>query len=224
MIALLPGPAFGQLGKIFDQILKPKGPSDNRVVEGLKEALRIGTENAVKETGRVDGFFANTLIKILMPEKLRALEKTMRVIGMGKQVDAFILSMNRAAETAAPLAKDIFVGAVKEMTFDDARKILTGGETAATSFFQTKTTDRLAAAFRPVIQKSMADNQVGRNFQNVLNATKKIPFAKTDSIDIESYVLGKSLAGLFYVIGQEERKIRKDPAARVTSILKEVFT
>jgi len=223
-VTLAPVPAAAQLGKIFDQIFKPKGPSDNRIVEGLKEALRIGTENAIRETGRVDGFFANALIRILMPEKLRALEKTMRVLGLGKQVEAFILSMNRAAETAAPLAREAFMGALRGMTFEDARQLLTGGETAATTFFQTKTTAQLSEAFRPVIRQKMAENQVGRHFQNLLNATKKIPFAKTEAIDVEKHVLDKALEGLFYVIGQEERKIRKDPAARVTALLKEIFT
>jgi hypothetical protein len=159
-----------------------------------------------------------------MPEKLRGLEKGMRLIGMGKQVDGFVLSMNRAAESAAPLARDIFFDAIKQMSFDDARKLLTGGsDTAATDFFKTKTTVKLTDAFRPVVAKTMAENEVGRNFQNVLNAARRLPMVKTEAVDIESYVVGKSLDGLFLLIGNEERKIRKDPAARVSSILKEVF-
>ena len=224
-ILLLPvaaSPACAQLGKIFEKMIKPKG-SDNRIIDGLKEALRIGTANAINLTGRTDGYFANTLIRILMPEKLRALEKGMRVMGMGKQVDAFILAMNRSAEAAAPLARDIFVGAIREMTFDDARRLLTGGDTAATRYFQTTTTEGLTAAFRPVVAKTMAENQVGRHFQNVLGAARKLPLIKTESLDIESHVVAKSLDGLFLMIGNEERKIRKDPAARVTAVLKEVF-
>ena len=218
-------PAFAQLDKILEGIFKPKTKlnGDNRIIEGLKEALRIGTGNAIKLTGRPDGFFANTLIRILMPEKLRALEKGMRLIGMGKQVDAFVLSMNRSAEAAAPLAADIFLGAIQEMNFEDARRLLTGGETAATSYFQTKTAGKLTAAFRPVVAKTMAENEVGRHFQNLLNAARKLPMMKTEALDMETYVVGKSLDGLFLMIGNEERKIRKDPAARVTAILREVF-
>lgn len=215
-------PVRAQLGKIFEKLIKPKS-SDNRIIDGLKEALRIGAANAIDLTGRTDGFFANTLIRILMPEKLRALEKGMRVMGIGKQVDAFILAMNRSAEAAAPFARDIFVGAIREMTFEDARRLLTGGDTAATTYFQTKTTEKLTAAFRPVVAKTMAENDVGRHFQNVLGAARKLPLIKAESLDIESHVVAKSLDGLFLMIGNEERKIRKDPAARVTSILKEVF-
>ena len=222
---LIAPPAFLQLDKIFEGIFKPKpkASGDNRIIDGLKEALRIGTGNAIKLTGRPDGFFANTLIRILMPEKLRALEKGMRLIGMGKQVDSFVLAMNRSAEAAAPLATDIFVGAIKEMNFEDARRLLTGGETAATSYFQAKTSENLTAAFRPIVAKTMAENEVGRHFQNMLNAARRLPMMKTEALDIETYVVSKSLDGLFLMIGNEERKIRKDPAARVTSILKEVF-
>ena len=228
LVLLAPGAASAQLNKIFDKIFKgaTSGPhGDNKIVDGLKEALRVGTGNAITLAGRLDGYFANTLIRILMPEKLRAWEKGMRLIGMGKQVDGFVLSMNRAAEAAAPLARDIFFDAIQQMTFDDARKLLTGsGDTAATDFFQAKTTGKLTETFRPAVAKTMAENQVGRNFQNVLNAARKFPLFKSEAIDMESYVVAKSLDGLFLLIGKEERKIRKDPAARVSSILKEVFS
>lgn len=218
-------PANAQL----DRILRGLGSntktdlSDGKVVSGLKEALQIGTENSVKLTGRKDGYFGNEAIRILMPDKLRTVEKGLRAVGMGGQVDEFILSMNRAAETAAPKAKQIFWDALREMTFDDARKILTGGDTAATEYFKAKTSDRLTTAFRPEVETAMQEVGVTRQYEQLMGRAKAIPFMKTQAVDINSYVVAKSLDGLFFVLGQEEQKIRKNPAARVTPLLKEVF-
>jgi hypothetical protein len=121
------------------------------------------------------------------------------------------------------MAREHFVGAIKQMTFDDARRIVTGGDTSATDFFKSKTRDKLTLAFQPVIAKTMSENQVAHQFETLLNNIKKIPFVKTDFTDIEGYVVGKALDGLFFMVGQEEKKIRTDPAARVTSLLKDVF-
>lgn len=158
-----------------------------------------------------------------MPEKLRMVEKGMRVAGFGPKVDELVLSMNRAAEKAAPLAKDIFIKAILEMSFDDARKIFTGGDTSATNFFKAKTSDRLAAAFTPIVEKSM--NQVGvvQQYDQFMGMARQIPFLKTQSLDIHQYVVAKALDGLFIVLSQEERNIRNNPAARVTQLLKDVF-
>ncbi len=213
----------------WDQILKglgvgkPAGLSDGKVVSGLKEALRVGTENAVNSTGRTDGYFRHQVIKILMPEKLQNIEKRMRSVGLGDPMDDFILSMNRAAERAAPRAKQIFWDAVLEMTFDDARKILTGEDTAATDYFQKTTSEELTAAFRPVVEKAMDEAGVTRQYKQLMGLTRTIPFLNAEAVDIDSYVIAKSLDGLFYVLGEEERKIRKNPAARITPLLKEVF-
>lgn len=208
------------LGQIFGS---SSTLSEDKIILGLKDALQIGTGNAVTQTGKLDGFFKNAIIKILMPKKLQTVEKGLRAIGYGPKVDEFILSMNRAAEKAAPQAKNIFIGAIKEMTFDDARKILTGGDTAATEFFKAKTTPQLSAAFRPIISKSMNEVGATKQYKDLVGRFEQIPFAKSQSLDIDEYVLGKSLDGLFYMVGEEEKKIRKNPAARVTSILKEVF-
>jgi hypothetical protein len=158
-----------------------------------------------------------------MPEKLQTLEKGLRLVGYGPQVDEFVLSMNRAAERAAPAAKQIFWDAIGEMTFDDARKILTGGDTAATQYFKGKTTDRLTSAFRPVVDQAMNEVGVTRQYKELVGRYQAIPFAKSESLDIDHYVVTKALDGLFYVVGEEERKIRTNPAARVTDLLKEVF-
>jgi len=226
MIVLLTAlPASAQL----DQILKGLGIgqggglSDVKIGSGLKEALKIGTQNAVNLTGRLDGYFMNQAIKILMPEKLQTMEKGLRAVGFGPQVDEFILSMNRAAERAAPAAKSIFWDAIGEMTFEDARKILGGANTAATDYFKAKTTDKLTVAFKPAVDQAMNEVGVTRQYKELVGQFQSIPFMKSESLDIDHYVVTKALDGLFYVVGEEEKKIRTNPAARVTDLLKEVF-
>jgi hypothetical protein len=158
-----------------------------------------------------------------MPEKLQTLEKGLRVVGYGPQVDQFVLSMNRAAERAAPAAKQIFWDAIGEMTFEDVRKIWSGNETAATDYFKGKTTDRLAVAFRPVVDKAMNEVGVTRQYKELVGKYESIPFVKKETFDIDGYVVTKALDGLFHMVGEEERKIRTNPQARVTDLLKEVF-
>lgn len=199
------------------------GLSDSQIVAGLKEALQVGAGNAVNLTGRLDGFFKNAAIKILLPKQLNTVSKGLRAVGQGKMVDEFVLSMNRAAEKAAPEARKIFIDAVKQMSFDDARKILFGGETAATEYFKGKTSDKITKAFRPIVEKSMNEVGATRQYKELIGRFQSIPFAKTQSLDIDDYVVGKALDGLFYMVGEEEKKIRKDPLARVSSILKDVF-
>jgi hypothetical protein len=224
-IVLVATPAWAQL----DQLLKGLGIgqqgslSDAKIGAGLKEALHVATENSVNLTGRLDGYFGNEAIKILMPEKLRTVEQGLRVVGYGEKVDAFVLSMNRAAERAAPAAKQIFWNAIGAMTFDDAQKILGGGDTAATDFFKRKTTDNLTAAFRPVVERTMSEVGVVRQYQELVGQFKAIPFAQTQTFDINGYVVTKALDGLFHVVGEQERQIRTNPAARTTALLKEVF-
>ncbi|MGH7774816.1 MAG: DUF4197 domain-containing protein [Candidatus Binatia bacterium] len=224
VVLLTAGPVSAQLDQILKGLGAGKGGLDDvKIGSGLKEALQIGTENAVNLTGRTDGYFLNKAIKVLMPEKIRTLEKGLRAVGYGPQVDEFVLSMNRAAERAAPAAKKIFWEAIIDMSFDDARKILGGGDTAATDYFKAKTTNKLTAAFRPVVEKSMSEYDVTRQYKELVGKYKSIPFAKSVTFDVDQYVVTKSLDGLFYMVGQEESKIRKNPAARVTNLLKEVF-
>jgi hypothetical protein len=131
--------------------------------------------------------------------------------------------MNRSAEAAAPAAKKIFIDAVMAMSFDDARKILSGGDTAATDYFKSKTTDQLTAAFRPVVEKTMDQNAVTQQYKQLMGQAQSIPFMKSQNLDITNYVVSQALNGLFYELGQEETKIRKDPAAQTTNLLKQVF-
>jgi hypothetical protein len=209
------------------QLLKSgpdKNLSNGDIVSGLKDALEVGTTNTVELTGKVDGYFGNQAIKILLPRQLQSVEQGLRVIGQGAKVDEFVLSMNRAAEKAAPGAKDIFWGAVKEMSFDDARQILSGGDTAATEYFRAKTSDKLTAAFRPVVTDSMKDVGVIQQYKALQSSYQSVPLASSlPSVDIESYVVSKALDGLFLVLGEQEKKIRTNPAAQVTDILKKVF-
>jgi len=213
----------------FDQIFKGlggsagSGLSDVKIGSGLQEALKVGTENAVFQTGQVDGFFANKVIKILMPKPLQAMEQPLRLVGFGPKIDEFVMGMNRAAEKAVPFAKEIFWDAIGQMTFDDARKILNGGDTAATDYFKAKTSKKLHAAFRPSVESVMNEVGVNRQYNELVGRYQSVPFAKSITFDVNQYVTEKATDGLFYVVGQEEKKIRTNPAARVTDLLKDVF-
>jgi hypothetical protein len=216
-------PAHAQIGKVFEGLSTRSETSSQKTASGLKEALRIGTDHAVDLTGTTDGFFRNEAIRILLPEKLRTAEKALRVAGMGTKLDEFELSMNRAAEKATPAARSIFKDALMQMTFDDARRILTGGSTSATEYFKEKTSVKLAAAFRPTVESAMADTGVVTRYNQLTAGIPSLLFGRNQRFDITDYVVGKALDGLFYMVGQEEKKIRTNPAARITPLLKEVF-
>jgi hypothetical protein len=226
-LALSVNPAWAQ----FDDLLKglggvtgsSTGLTDVKIGSGLQEALKIGTGNAVAQTGTLDGFLANQAIKILMPKSLQTIEKPLRLIGYGPQIDEFVVGMNRAAEKAVPFAKEIFWDAIGQMTFDDARKILNGSDTAATEYFKAKTSKKLHAAFRPSVESVMNEVGVNRQYNELVGKYQNVPFAKSITFDVNQYVTEKATDGLFYVVGQEEKKIRTNPAARVTDLLKDVF-
>jgi hypothetical protein len=204
-------------------LAQARGLGDATIPSGLKEALQVGTQNAISLTGRPDGYFQNAAIKILMPSQLQPIEKGLRAVGYGPQVDELVLSMNRAAERAAPAAKPIFLEAITAMSFDDARKIVTGSPTAATEYFKGKTSEKLTAAFQPVVAQTMREVGVTRQYQELMGRAQAIPFLKSAPFDLDRYVVGKSLDGLFYVLGEEEQKIRTNPTARATDLLKQVF-
>ena len=221
-------PASAQLDSILkemDTLTRPGAATRGGVKVGaaLKQALQVGTENAVRLTGKTDGYFTNKAIKILMPDRLRTVERGLRTAGYGPEVDKLVLSRNRAAERAAPTAKKFFWDAIGEMTIDDAQRILNGTPTAATDYFKGKTSPSLRIAFRPIVEKAM--NEVGtvRQYNELLGQAKALPFLKTEDYELDRYVVGKALDGLYYVVGEEERKIRSDPSARVTDLLKDVF-
>lgn len=201
----------------------PEGQDNATIVSGLKEALSVATGDAVTLVSKANGYLGNQAIKILMPPRIQQVADLAGKLGFQKEVDDFILSMNRAAEHAAPKAKPHFVEAVKEMSFEDAKKILNGGDTAATDYFKAKTYNGLSAAFKPEVSASMNEVGVTRAYKAMMAKYQAVPFMKAESLDLDNYVTEKSLDGLFYTVGQEEKKIRTDPAARVTDLLKQVF-
>ncbi|MCM5570352.1 DUF4197 domain-containing protein [Burkholderiaceae bacterium FT117] len=211
--AALPGLSSGSVGS---------GDAQTDVA-GIKEALAVGTERAVANLARRDGYFGNQAVKILMPSSIQKVADVARMAGYQKQVDEFVLSMNRAAEAAVPMASRFFADAIRAMTLDDARAILTGGDTAATEFFRGKTQDKLFAAFKPVVSKKVDEVGTTRAYKDMMGRYEKVPLVGSQSLDLDDYVTGKALDGLFYMVGEEEKSIRSNPGARTTELLKKVF-
>ena len=194
----------------------------DEIVNGLKQALTVGTQNSTSKLSAVDGFFANAAIKVLMPPEAQKVESTLRSLGLGSTVDKAILSMNRAAEDASKSATPIFVDAIKQMSITDALGILKGGDFAATNYFKQKTTLALTNAFKPVISQSLDKVNATKYWKDVFTVYNKFSSTPVNT-DLSAYVAGKAIDGIFYQVGLEEQKIRKDPAARVTELLKKVF-
>ena len=197
--------------------------STDEMISGLKEALETGTKKAVAALEKPGGYFQNPKVKIPLPESVRKIEGILQAVGYGPQLEAFDKSMNTAAEAAAPKAKAIFWDSIKNMSISDAEKILKGGDTAATDYLREKSSARLTEAFRPVIHDSMSQVGTTREYQALTNQIQSLPFTKSLHLDLDDYVTGGALKGLFYLLGQEEKKIRQDPAARGTELLKKVF-
>lgn len=199
------------------------GLGNDKITAGLREALKVSTNNAVATTGRPDGFLRNQAIKILLPQKLRNASRGLRLIGMGPQLDELEVGMNRAAEQAVPQAKQIFLNALMQMSIDDARGILSGNDTAATEYFRSKSSADLATAFKPIVHRSLQNVGVVQQYEQLKQNSLAAPLLRSQKFDLDTYVVEKTLDGLFYVLGQEETKIRRNPAAQTSAILKEVF-
>ncbi len=193
------------------------------IIDGLKEALSVGTESAVDVVSKAGGYLKNPDIKIPMPQKLVEMTDLLAKFGFGEQVDKFVESMNQAAEAAAPQATALFLDSIKTMTFDDAKKILYGADTAGTDYLKSKTYDQLASSFQSKVSGQMAAVGVTQAYKEISNVYNRIPLSKPVALDLDEYVTDKALDGLFFMVGEEEKKIRKDPAARVTDLLKKVF-
>ncbi len=213
---------------LFDKVSKAVSPgagdklSNDDIISGLKEALRVGTGNSSKKLSNLDGFFGDAAVKILMPEEAKKVEKTLRNVGMGKMVDKAVLSMNRAAEDAASGVGNIFWDAIKGMSITDGLKILRGGDFAATDYLKSVTTRELTEKFKPVIEAALVKVDATRYWDDVFTNYNRFSKDKVNT-DLTAYVTEKALSGMFYNIGLEEQKIRKDPAAQVSDILKKVF-
>lgn len=198
--------------------------SNTEIVSGLREALKIGTQNASKKLNIANGFFGNQLIKIMLPQEVRNMEATLRQFGFGKQCDRLILSLNRAAEDAAGKAVPIFVNAITGMNIQDGLNILRGGNNAATEFLKVTTTGALTQAFRPVIQGSLAKVGASTYWKEIFTLYNRLPITrKKVNTDLTGYVTERALAGLFTTVAQEEANIRQNPAAQVTNLLQKVF-
>ncbi len=193
-----------------------------QIAAGLKEALTVGTQNSTSQLSSLDGFFKNAAIKILMPPEAQKVISTLQSVGMGSVVDKAVLSMNRAAEEAAKSATPIFVNAIKQMTITDAIGILKGGDHAATDYFKNKTTKALTTSFKPVVDNALKQTDATKYWNDVFTLYNQFSTTKINT-DLNAYVTGKAIEGIFYQVGLEEQKIRQDPAARVTDLLKKVF-
>ena len=220
---LLSCSAEAQLLKKAKSLLNKDGFTAEEAANGLKEALIQGTSKGVDILSLTDGYFSNPSVKILFPEDAKRVEQKLRQIGLNKQVDEAILSLNRAAEKAAVEAKDIFVDAIKGLTINDAINIVKGQQDAATQFLQRETTADLTAKFSPIINKSLNEVNATKYWSDVMNTYNKIPLVKKVETDLTAYVTQKAIDGLFTKIAEEELNIRKNPAARTSELLKKVF-
>lgn len=199
------------------------GLSNDEVVKGLREALTIGSGNASGTASKRDGFLKNNLIKIPFPKEAKVVETKARQIGMGSQVDKFVTTMNRAAEEASKEATPVFVNAIKTMTITDGISILRGGDNAATTYLKGRTTAELTSKFSPIVKKAINKVELTKYWKPIITGYNKIPGVKKQNPDLDRYVTEKTLEGLFTLLGQEEAKIRKDPVAQVTNLLRRVF-
>jgi len=197
--------------------------SNRDAINGLKEALTRGSQAAVARLGVENGFFGNDRVKISLPPSLRRLEAVIRSIGMSPHADELVLRMNRAAEAAVPEAKTLFVDAVKKMSVQDAKGILTGGDDAATQYFKRTTSEPLVKRFQPIVKKAMQKVKLAEKYDEIAASGAKLGLVKEEDAQLEDYVTRKTLDGLFLTIAEEEKKIRKDPAAAASAILRKVF-
>jgi len=192
-------------------------------VSGLKTALEKGSGAAVDLLGRTDGFFGNSAVKIPLPDSLKKYEKLMRNFGMGKYADELILTMNRAAEAAVPEAKKLFVASIKKLTVQDAKGILTGGQTSGTEYFKRTTSDQLRVKFLPIVKQATAKVKLADSYNRYAQKGVQFGLVKKEQANLDDYVTQKALDGLFYMVGEEEKKIRQDPVGAGSDIIKKVF-
>jgi Protein of unknown function (DUF4197) len=225
MLLGLAGCAALKDGSLADILNSGQMPlSESTVAAGLKEALRVGTERSTLSVGAVDGYLANAMIRIAVPEDLRVVTDKLRQLGLGNYVDDLEVGMNRAAEAAAGEAKSVFWLAVTSMTIADAFAILNGGDHAATDYFIAHTRQTLETRYRPIAAEKMQEVGLSRLYDEVLDVYNAVPLIeKPEMAPLDAYVTSKALDGLFTVLALEETKIRTDPVARTTDLLREVF-
>lgn len=199
------------------------GISERDAVAGLKTALEKGSQAAVNALGRTDGFLGNALVRIALPESAQRAERVMRRFGMGKYADELVVTLNRAAETAVPQARSLFVNAVRQMSVRDAKDVLTGGDTAATAYFRRTTRDTLHQRFLPIVRDATAKVGVARAYGRYADKAAAVGLLREQDADLDEYVTQKALDGLFLMVAEEEKKIRAHPLETGSSILRKVF-
>ena len=197
--------------------------SNADAVNGLKQALTDGSAAAVKMLGQDNGYFGNAKVKIPLPPNMQKIESGLRMMGMKKQADELVLSMNRAAEAAAPEAKQLLVDAVKKMSVQDAKAILTGGDTAATDYFRRTTQDQLTQRFLPIVKKSTDRVGLAQQYNSLAGQGASLGLVKKDDATIETYVTRKALDGLYLMIAEQEKAFRQNPLGATSEIVKKVF-
>ena len=207
----------------FPAMARLEDLSSREAVAGLKAALEKGSQAAVAALGRADGFLGNPQVKIPLPESLERAERLLRRVGMGRYADELIVGMNRAAEAAVPEARSLLLDAVKKMSLQDAKGILGGGDTAATEYFRRTTRDRLHVRFLPIVEKSTRRVKLAQTYEEYADKAAALGLLKRDDADLDAYVTAKALDGLYFMIAEEEKKIRKDPLAAGSAILRKVF-
>jgi hypothetical protein len=219
--------SFAQLDKILNdakKVLDPSKPlTTAEVTNGLKEALVNGVSKGTDLISKIDGYYKNPEIKIPFPQDVKMVETKLRAIGMGKEVDKFVVALNRGAEEAAKEAKPVFVAAIKQMTIDDAFAILKGQPDAATQYLKKTTTAQLKEKFKPIVQTSLDKVQATKYYGDLVNQYNRIPFITKVNPNLNDYATDMAIQGLFTMIAKEEKSIRQDPAARTTDLLKKVF-
>ena len=225
-LLILPAASFSQitLPKILSGNKTASGITENEAGQGIKEALSQGVTNAILNLNKTDGFFGSEFYKMLLPPDAKKVEKTLRSIGMGAQVDKAILSINRGAEDAVAFAKPIFMDAIKQMTLTDALNIIKGAKDAATNYFKEKTKEKLIIAFAPSVKSSLEKANATKYYSDIITSYNNLPTTfKKINPDLTSYVVGKAVDALFDQVAKEEANIRANPVARTTDILKKVF-
>lgn len=225
IVAFLTLQSHAQILKDASRLLKQGSGklTEKDAADGIKEALVKGTGDAVKVVSNVDGYFKNPEIKIPFPEDAKVIETKLRSVGLGNKVDEVILSLNRAAEDAAKEATPIFVTAIKNMTVKDAINIVKGENDAATSYLKQSSSPELNVKFQPIIKTSLDKVQATKYWEDLVNIYNKLPMVKKMNPDLTVYVTGKAIDGLFIMVAKEEDRIRKDPKARTTELLRKVF-
>jgi hypothetical protein len=225
MLVLTSGGAMAQinLNKIKETVGAGNKLSADEVAEGLKEALTTGASKGSDLVSQLDGYYKNAEIRIPFPPEVKRVEDRLRQIGMGAEVDKFVLALNRAAEDAAQEAKPIFVSAIRQMTIQDAWSILRGEQTAATQYLNRTTSPQLKERFSPIVQNSLNKMNATQLYTNLITAYNKIPLVQKVNPSLEEYATDKAIEGLFVMVAKEERNIRQNPGARTTDVLKKVF-